>query len=229
MNRLPLRISTAVLAAALITTAPVAAQAAVPAPPAATADPTCDDPTQIIPDFTSFTEVAVGTTKVQTLPLVLSTVTGCGVTRATATVQAPRRTVRVALEKIGTEGGLDFWEGGLAVDPTALRNSDAGVWPTTFAVTGDHQDSLTVPNRVLRASRISFNAGPEPVRNNRLTYTGKVRRASWSTHRYVADGDRRVEVGYQFDPHEEGDVVARPLTRASGRYRVSRQNRGSGW
>jgi len=42
------------------------------------------------------------------------------------------------------------------------------------------------------------------------------------------DPDRRVEVGYQPDPHEGGDVVAELRTGTDGRYRVSGPYPGPG-
>ena len=228
MERSTAAICTVAVTAALLVAAP-AAQAATPSAPPPVARETCEDPGQTIPDWNAPTEVAVGTTRVQTLELQISTLAACEVSRVTATVVAPRRTFRVTLVRTSTDGGVDHWRSGLRIDPATLRNSDAGVWPTTFAVTGAHRDAVTLANRVLRASRISFNAGPEPVQDQRITYAGQVERASWNSDRYVVDGDRRVEVSYQWDPHEGGDVVVRPLTRADGRYRVSQRYQGPGW
>lgn len=165
----------------------------------------------------------------QTLELQISTLAACEVSGVLATVWAPRATFRVTLRRTSTDGGVDHWQGGLRIDPGTLRNSDAGVWPTTFTAAGAHRDAVTLPNRVLRASRISFNAGPEPVEDQRITFAGEVERASWNADRYVVDGDRRMEVGYQWDPPEGGDVIARHITGSDGGYRVSQRYEGPGW
>jgi len=227
MNRLLAGISTAAASAALIAAAPLAATADTTT--AAPAPTTCDDTTPSIPRENAATQVAVGTTKVKTLELAITTLAACEVTKVTAVVQAPRRTTTVTLRKVDTDSGVDYWRAGLRIDPATLRNSDAGVWPTRYTATGAAEDDAVVlDNQVLRASRISFNAGPEPVRHGRLTYAGRVERASWNTDRYVVDPDRRVEVGYQPDPHEGGDVVARLRTGTDGRYRASTAYPGPG-
>jgi hypothetical protein len=136
-------------------------------------------------------------------------------------IQAPRKTYRVTLTRTGDDepGALsEKWAGPFSVSPRPLRNSDAGVWPLTYRVTGDHPESTTIDGYVRRATRASFNAGPEPMRNDTITYSGRVERADWTAHRYRGIS-RSVEV-QTIEPgdHEYVDVAIF-RTRGDGTYR----------
>jgi hypothetical protein len=99
--------------------------------------------------------------------------------------------------------------------------------PTTYRVTGAGIDELTVSNEVLRASRMTFNAGPEPVRNNRITYSGKVERASWNSRRYFGWRGRTVRVTAFYEDHGNSEQVAAPVTRRHGTYRLTQRFPGT--
>jgi hypothetical protein len=227
MNRLLAAISTAAVSAALLVAAPATAGADERTTPArAAAD--CPDPTQIIDDEATIPqEVVVGTKYTKQMVLDVYANTDCGVTEATAIVDAPRKDFGVKLAKIGTINGYDHWQGSLPVEPRTLRNSDAGTWPTTYRVSGAGVDQLKVNNKVLRASRLTFNAGPEPVRNQRITYSGKLERASWSSRRYFGWRGRTVRVTAFYEDHGNSKQVAAPITRADGTYRHTQRFPGS--
>jgi hypothetical protein len=192
------------------------------------AAPVCADPTQPInTDLDTGYSIAVGTTKSQKLDLVVYTREGCDVTGATAKVTWPHGSRKVTLHKTVLPSGELKWEGRLTVSPKTLRNSDAGVWPTTFTVTGEHTDTLTVDSAVLRASRLSFNAGPEPVQNGKISYAGKLERASWNSNTYHGYS-QPIEIRHYFDPHEEPDILATPSTKSNGTFRVTQKFRGAG-
>jgi hypothetical protein len=201
MNRLIAGISTAAVSAALLIAAPSTAGADERTAPAR-ATASCPDPTQIIDDEATIPqEVVVGTKHTKRMVLDVWANADCGVTGASAIVDAPRRDFGVRLTKVGTINGYDHWQGSLRIRPRTLRNSDAGIWPTTYRVTGAGIDELTVSNEVLRASRMTFNAGPEPVRNNRITYSGKLERASWNSRRYFGWRGRTVRVTAFYEDH----------------------------
>lgn len=211
-------VAAAALASGLFAVVPaVSAQAA----------PVCEDPEHPInTDSNTGYSVELGTTKTQKLHLVVYTNDGCDVTGAKAEVTWPHGSKKVTLHKLVLASGLVRWDGDLKVSPKSLRNSDAGVWPTTFTVTGAHTDTLTVNSSALRRSRLSFNAGPEPVRDGKITFAGKLERANWNTHTYRGYS-QPVEISYTFDD-DAGDTVATPTTKANGTYRVTRALPGYG-
>ena len=217
MNR-----TTAALGAAAL------AAAALLVPTTATAHAADCDPDAVLVDGLGFSQdVAVGTTKTKTLTLEVYTDASCTVTGAKATVHAPRRTTVVELTQVGTANGMVHWRGSLAIKPSALRNSDAGTWPTTYRVSGEHPDQLTVDHHVRRASRVSFNAGSEPVTGTTITYTGKLERASWDSDRYRG-WSHRVDLYEEFSDSEDSDLLATPTSGSDGRYRVTQRYRGPG-
>lgn len=203
-------------------TAPAAAEP-VPTPP-------CPGPGQTIMELqTDDPYVAVGTTKTQKLKLDLYTLTGCGATTAKATVRGPRSTHTVKLEVVSRGVEQVHWRGTLSIKPRSLSNADAGRWPTTFQVTGDNPDSYTVNSYVRRAVRISFNAGPEPVRGSRITYSGQLERASWDTHTYRDLARRQVSIIQVRLDEEDQDELAAVKTRADGTFRITRPYAGPGF
>jgi hypothetical protein len=227
MNRLLAGVSTAAVSVALLAAAPWTAGAEeTNAPVPATAS--CPDPAQIIDDEATIPqEVVVGIKKTKKMVLDVYADSDCAVTEASAIVDAPRKEYGVKLTKVGTINGYDHWQGSLSIAPRTLRNSDAGTWPTTYRVNGAGVDELTVDNKVLRASRLTFNAGPEPVRNSRITYSGKLERASWNRLRYYAWGGRTVSVVGFFEDHGVSKEVATPVTSAKGTYRHTQRVPGA--
>ena len=105
-----------------------------------------------------------------------------------------------------------------SVTPRTLRNSDAGVWPLTYTLTGENPASVSIDGHVRRGTRATFNAGPEPVRNNKITFSGRLERADWNRHRYRGIS-RTVEIETPDAGGEESVAVARFTTRANGTYR----------
>ena len=191
------------------------------APEATAAPPTCPDAAHPIVSVSDDFDLTVGTKKVQKTDLDVLVDDRCGVDKVVAVVTSPRRTYRVTL----TEGSDDptshttGFSGTLRVDPDDLRNSDAGLWAVSYRVNDDSTKVATGSGRVRRATRVSFNAGPEPVRNNTITFSGKLERADWNKSRYRGiRGDVRVVVEVCC---EEDDVVARFTTRSNGKYRVT--------
>jgi hypothetical protein len=214
----------AVSALSLIPALATPADAADPAPV-----PPCPGPEQTIIEVGDEPSVAVGTTKTQKLRFTLYTRTGCDAATATAAIRTPQGTRTVRLEEVSRDAERVQWSGALSIAPRSLRNEDAGRWRTTFRVSGPNPDSYTVNSNVRRAVRISFNAGPEPVRNGRITYSGHLERASWDTRTYRNLAGRVVSI-YQIRLDEEDmDEIAATRTGTDGRYRLTQPYSGPGF
>lgn len=216
MNRLSAVLATAGAAAALV----------VPVVPASAA-PTCADPVHLITGTWGF-EAVVGTTKVKDVELALSVPRGCRVDDAVAVVTSPTRIYRVVLrEQAENPDTQPSWRGSLKIDPKKLRNTDAGTWRVRYEVRGEAVDSADNVGHVRRATRVSFDAGPEPVRHGRITFTGTLERASWSAHRYRAL-DRTLTVQtFEADGVEHADLLAL-RTGSDGRFRSTVRFPGNG-
>lgn len=89
------------------------------------------------------------------------------------------------------------WKCSLLINgnPTLIKNSDAGTWHVyAQAYAGTSSYTTLTPDpalRVLRASKLTVNASPEPVKRGRtITVAGKLSRAWWDDelayHGYAA-------------------------------------------
>ncbi len=89
----------------------------------------------------------------------------------------------------------------------AMHNACAGAWDVTAVVTNTYQvdgqtrtrtsEPFTVRRAffVRRASRLTADAGPEPVRRGGVvTVSGRLTRANWDTHRWAAYAGQRVQL-----------------------------------
>jgi hypothetical protein len=218
MNRLCTAIAAASLTGGLLGLAPQAS-----------AEPGCPDPTKPIDGFTSV-DVAVGTTKVKTVELGVDTLRACGIDDAVAVLAGPRTSYRIDLQAGSDTTGADVrWTGKVKLDPRHLRNSEAGTWKLTYEVSGDQGTSkVTGDARVRRATRASFNAGPEPVKHDRLTFTGKLERASWDSRRYTPVS--KPVVVQTLDRHDDELTVdvAELTTKKNGTFRKTVTFPGAG-
>jgi hypothetical protein len=84
-----------------------------------------------------------------------------------------------------------------------MDDSDlAGIW-NVFASAQDRTDEWTDVDaaavaRITRASRLTVNAAPEPVKKGRtITVTGKLTRANWDTNSYTAYRGRSVDLQFR--------------------------------
>lgn len=190
------------------------------APSARAETPDCTNPI----DGFSDVELVLGITKTKTDEVGVYTLKGCAVDGATAVITSPRKTYRIQLTKAADDptSASDYWVGHLSLNPTKLRNSDAGVWPVSYEVTGDDAATGKLDGHVRRATRATFNAGPEPVRNDTITYSGKLERADWSAHRYRGIS-RLVDVQAVPPGDHEYVEIATFKTRKDGTYRYSQK------
>jgi hypothetical protein len=189
--------------------------------PQAQAAPTCPAPAHPIDGYGAV-DVAVGTKKVVTVDLDVAALQGEDVEGAVAHLSGPRRSYHVTLEPgpVPAPGeGPRKWSGSVRLDPRDLRNSDAGTWELRYTVTGNGtSESVTTEAKIRRATRATFNAGPEPVRHDRLTFSGQLERASWNTRHYSGVSKTVVVRMVDAGGEEDADVVTLE-TRSDGTYR----------
>lgn len=217
MNRLGTVVATAVLVGGGL----------VGLTPSASAAPTCADPDHPIRGYNHL-DAAVGT-RVTTFELGVYPDKGCGVTGGVAVVTSARHTYRVTLHQRtgGADDPFETWVGDLRLQPKTLRNSEAGTWTVRYEVSGEHPDTTDDPvGQVVRQTRLSFDAGPEPVRKDRITFSGRLERANWNTRRFSGIS-KQVHVN-RIDEGGGFSEVAAPTTRDSGRFSVTQAFPGAG-
>ncbi|SER29778.1 hypothetical protein [Microlunatus flavus] len=125
------------------------------------------------------------------------------------------------------EQGFTFYRGTFTADAAALTNADAGEW--LFEITlGDVGFGLR-PYDVLRRTRLSFDAGPEPLRrNHRLTFRGALQVADWERDRYRGLAGQPVGiVAIDSQTTVPWVPLVETTTRRHGRYRVRHEVPGT--
>jgi hypothetical protein len=108
----------------------------------------------------------------------------------------------------------------LRVRASKLQNSDAGSW-TADVYAFDDQDQDTndyvsegATLKVLRAAKLTVNAGPEPARAGKtITVKGKLSRADWEKGKDGAYGHRSVKL--QFKPGSGSYTTVASVTSSS--------------
>ncbi|MEU9186927.1 hypothetical protein AB0D14_20735 [Streptomyces sp. NPDC048484] len=84
-----------------------------------------------------------------------------------------------------------------------LSNSDAGTWKGGALlldyVTGSYADQGDLATtKVLRNSRLTVNASPEPVKKGKtITVTGALTRANWESHKYAGYTAQSVKLQFK--------------------------------
>lgn len=206
---LPALLATA-LTAGLLTLAPTASAADCPDPgaPVTGVSPTPDD-------------VVLGITGSTATRVFIDGYAGCfsSLENPYVRVLTPDREIIVDLTEGPQpfDGGVEY-EGQLTIDPSQLEDADAGSWLLSFEVEGRRYDERTF--HVRRASELTFNAGPEPVRKNRITFSGRLRQVSWERGRFEGVKGERVRVlrlGPSDAPHPTR--VALLTTKKKGKYK----------
>ncbi|MEV7814400.1 calcium-binding protein [Streptomyces flaveolus] len=81
-------------------------------------------------------------------------------------------------------------------------NTTAGTWTVTAYALANDGDYYTKDSaakaKVLRNSRLTVNASPEPVKKNRtITVTGALTRADWVTYKYVGYAKQPVKLQFK--------------------------------
>ncbi|MBQ0849454.1 calcium-binding protein [Streptomyces sp. BH-SS-21] len=86
------------------------------------------------------------------------------------------------------------------IDPQ--DNTTAGTWTVRAHVLANDGDYLTKDSaakaKVLRNSRLTVNAAPEPVKKNKtITVTGALTRANWETYKYAGYTKQPVKLQFK--------------------------------
>ncbi|MVO86157.1 calcium-binding protein [Streptomyces sp. p1417] len=92
----------------------------------------------------------------------------------------------------------------VTADPSRLRNSGAGVrWNAWAAVTDNEGKQVELEDlksdvRLQRASRLTVNASPEPVKKGKtITVSGALTRANWDTKKYAGYTKQSVKLQFK--------------------------------
>ncbi|KUF19745.1 hypothetical protein [Streptomyces silvensis] len=92
----------------------------------------------------------------------------------------------------------------VTADPSRLRNSGAGVrWNAWAAVTDNEGKQVELEDlksdvRLQRASRLTVNASPEPVKKGKtITVAGALTRANWDTKKYAGYTKQSVKLQFK--------------------------------
>ncbi|MFC8514275.1 hypothetical protein [Streptomyces sp. NPDC057257] len=123
-------------------------------------------------------------------------------------------------------------EGSLYIDPHPSQeqvdsNSDATKWKLgvslrLFKANGqlaaEEHETRSATVRLKRAAKVTVNATPEPVtKGAKITVTGKVTRANWSTKKYGPYGGRTVTLQFREKGTDSFKAVKKVTANSSGR------------
>ncbi len=202
------------LSALLTSACLLATPLAVLASPAQAAE--CTSP-QVVLTETNPNPLVIGTTATKALDVFADIqANGCIVKGVSAKVVSPTGgSGTFPLEQYDGDATTSYYGGGLLIDPQQdLFNADAGTWKATVTTAWDGPAIATsTPVRVLRASRLTTNAAPEPVRKGAaITITGALTRANWETGRYAGYTARDVQLQFR----TPGGSYARVKTVTTG-------------
>jgi hypothetical protein len=101
-----------------------------------------------------------------------------------------------------------------------VTNAQAGTWHIyAYAYGKDHteaSDDDYATTKILRASKVTTNASPEPVKKGKtLTVTGALTRANWNTNRYAGYSGQKVKL--QFRPKNSSTYTSlKTITAGTG-------------
>ncbi|MFJ6883839.1 calcium-binding protein [Streptomyces californicus] len=120
----------------------------------------------------------------------------------------------------------------ITVDPRSddlYTSSLAGTWNVAagaLAATGSETDFIwrehQAKARVQRASQITVNASPEPVKKGKtLTVTGKLSRANWDTHTYKGYSGQPVKLQFRKKGSSTYTTVKTVKTNSTGNLKTT--------
>ncbi|MFD2691419.1 hypothetical protein ACFS5L_42270 [Streptomyces phyllanthi] len=122
-------------------------------------------------------------------------------------------------------------EGNLYIDPHPSQehvdsNSDATTWKVAvalrlFKASGDlkaeEYETRSKTVQLKRAAKATVNASPEPVtKGKKITVTGKLTRANWSTKKYGAYSGRTVSLQFREKGADSFRTVKKATTSSTG-------------
>jgi hypothetical protein len=166
----------------------------------ATAATGCEKPTKIVSTQISPRTVVLGVSNFKGIVITVQLQkNGCKVDRVEVGLYGPNFIDSFDLEQVGTENGITTYDTGLRITPGDLPDSEAGTWQSFVSVWGQETPNAAGPNfKILRASRLTTNASPEPVHKGKtLTVSGHLDRASWNKLSYAGYGKRSVQLQWR--------------------------------
>ncbi|WP_128379212.1 hypothetical protein [Streptomyces cavernae] len=122
-------------------------------------------------------------------------------------------------------------EGNLYIDPHPSQehvdsNSDATTWKVAVSLRlfkadgglkAEEYETRSMIVRLKRAAKATVNASPEPVtKGKKITVTGKLTRANWSTKKYGAYGGRTVSLQFREKGTDTFKTVKKATTSSTG-------------
>lgn len=141
---------------------------------------------------------------------------GCKLTKPTTRLDSPTGgTGRFAMDKLDASQGVTTYGVLVGLSPKELYLDDAGRWDVAAQVTwtGGVTGGETKLS-VLRASRLSVNATPEPVKKGEtITVSGVLDRANWESGKYA--GYTKQKVKLQFQPKGGTWTTVKTVTTGS--------------
>lgn len=196
--------------------------------PTASAGEGCPDPDRPVSDaYVPSQDVVLGPTGTAEIPFGMSGWDYCfHLFPPRIRVVTPSGEIPVDVTTTTDQVGYTSLTGTLVVDASKLSNAAAGEWVFDFDAGADRGTSRAV--NVLRASRLSFDAGPEPLSHNRrLTFKGTLRAADWERGTYRGVRHQEVSV-FAIDGQTlpTWEPLAVLQTTRHGRYRTRRQVAG---
>jgi hypothetical protein len=169
---------------ALLTGSALAVGLLTLAAPADAAPCTGTSQTKIIASGADPTSVVIGTTVPRGLTLYGQVEDPCTAS-VSAEVLVDNSPLSDDMEQIDRVGNVASFQVSYRIDPRDLTDADAGRWQADITAHGTTQDHAGVSFRMLRASRLTTNATPEPVRKGKtITVAAVLTRASWDTYGY---------------------------------------------
>lgn len=105
-------------------------------------------------------------------------------------------------------------------------NTTAGTWTVRALALANDGDYMTKPSaakaRVLRNSKLTVNASPEPVKKNRtITVTGALTRANWETYTYGGYAKQLVNLQFKKKGTSTYKTVKTVTTDSKGNLRTT--------
>ncbi|MER7487058.1 calcium-binding protein [Streptomyces sp. NPDC126497] len=107
-----------------------------------------------------------------------------------------------------------------------LNNSVAGTWKTWALAAAKDADFVQKDNaksfKVQRASKLTVNASPEPVKKGKtLTVTGKLSRANWETGKYAGYSGQSVKLQFRKKSSSTYSTVKTIKTNSKGELKTT--------
>ncbi len=194
---------------------------ALAGPAQAETDCTGTSQTKIISTGARPVSVVVGTTVTRQLTFYSQVEDPCTAAVSSA-VQLENSPLSDDMEQVDRIGNVASFRVGYQIDPGDLANTDAGPWQADITAQGTTEAHASASFRLLRAARLTTDAGPEPARKDgTIAVAGLLTRASWDTHSYR--GMQRATVTLEARrPHDASYVPLEQVTSdTKGRLRVS--------